>query len=133
MGVMMDRNLGFMEKSPDSNPLSGSRAQDRFIKVQLNKDLMIREPYWTTDEPTQNEANSGKLVYKYLEHQLFISEKQVLRSLLAQLAERCTEVKTDLGSNLVCATPKHLFFYYLFVDTPFLGKSLLNHYWTLLN
>jgi hypothetical protein len=24
---------------------SGSRAQDRFNKVQLNKDLMIREPY----------------------------------------------------------------------------------------
>ena len=24
---------------------SGSRAQDRFNKFQLNKDLMIREPY----------------------------------------------------------------------------------------
>ena len=24
---------------------SGSRAQDRFNEVQLNKDLMIREPY----------------------------------------------------------------------------------------
>jgi hypothetical protein len=41
---------------------SGFRAQDRFNKVQHNKDLMIREPYWTTNEPTQNQANSGKLV-----------------------------------------------------------------------
>ena len=50
---------------------SGSRAQDRFNKVQLNKDLMIREPYWTTNEPTQNQANSGKLLDTFLEHQLF--------------------------------------------------------------
>ena len=48
---------------------SGSRVPGRFNKVQLNKDLMIREPYWTTHEPTQNQANSGNLQYIFLEHQ----------------------------------------------------------------
>jgi hypothetical protein len=60
------------ELSRESVPInSGSRAQDRFNKVQLNKDLMIREPCWTTNEPTQNQANSGELLHIVLEHQLF--------------------------------------------------------------
>ena len=116
---------------------SGSRAQDRFNKVQLNKDLMIRESYWTTNEPTQNQANSGKLRYIYCwSTKYFTSEKQDLRFVIAQLAKRCASDKFDPRSILVWATPNHVIFLSSFCPHPLfriLGKSLLNHYRTSLN
>ena len=110
---------------------SGSRAQDRFNKVELNKDLVIREPDWTTNEPTQNQANSGKLLYIFSKYQPFQIKKQVLRSLIARLVKRCTiQVRCSCGP---IAHPFFLLSSCLHPLLRILNKSLLNNYWTLLN
>jgi len=93
---------------------------------------MVTSPSWFNkvlmNQPKMRPTRVSYYIY-FWSTNYFISEKQVLRSLLAQVAERCTEVKTDLGSNLVLATPKHLSFYRLFVDALFL-EFWGNPYWT---
>ena len=69
--------------------------------------------------------------YKYCwSINFFLFKKQILRFFLAQMAERWTPDQIDPGSNLVRATPKHLFVLLSFCPHPLfriVGKSLLNH------
>jgi hypothetical protein len=68
----------------------------------------------------------------------FRFEKQVLRFVFAKLAERYASDKIDSGSSLVLANSNRVIFHFSLSLCPhplfgILWKSLLNHYWTLLD